>query len=128
MLVTVVSRVQFVWTVSVSEAVLLCTVAVTTPPPFDALVPLLGPQLTAEQARGIYDAGPDGVVLQDADATAEGVGDAVGHGQRGGSNGPGGAARERPVAHLLANPPAPNELGLPESFARPVSDLASFFR
>ena len=48
---------------------------------------------------------PDGVVLQDADAAAEGIRDAVGRGQRGGGDGPGSAAGKRPVADLLANPP-----------------------
>ncbi len=54
---------QFVWTVSASGVILSLMATGTTPPPFDSIAPLLGPQMTAEQARAVYDAGPDAVIF-----------------------------------------------------------------
>jgi len=62
---------------------------------------------------------PDGIVLQNADPAAQGFRHALGRGQRRSGHGLGIAAGKRLVGDVLANPNDPNDLTVPERFARP---------
>ena len=54
---------QFVWTEWAIVVTIWRMALATASPSFDTITPLLGPHMTAEQARVIFDAGPDAVIF-----------------------------------------------------------------
>ena len=76
-------------------------------------------QVSGVPCQGLADRQrPDGGDLQDADGTAEGLGDALGCRQRRGPHGPGGSDAKRPMGRVLEKSATANGLSTPGSFAR----------